>query len=105
MRESGRTLGTMATVVAIMGAVFAAYFHLEAKFAPCSEVRAIRERLDYKIEADKFDRMQDRQDRLKEKYGSDPGKIQNSEARRQLEELNQAIPVQREKLMRMEIGK
>lgn len=80
----------MAKIIAVLTLIsmaFGVFFWVDTRFAKCAEVKAIDRRLDYKIESDKLNATQARLWTLEDRYGSDPDKVQNPEARQKMKEL------------------
>ena len=95
-------LAPILTVLTIIGMAFGVYFFLDATFAKCAEVKAIERRLDYKIESDTLNTLQERLWKMEDRYGPNPDKIPDPGVKQQMKELKTGVGTQRNKVDRME---
>ncbi len=65
-------LTAIIAILTIIGIVFGVYFYIENRYALAEELKKTQQRLDYKILTDKFDAIQERIWKIKERSGEKP---------------------------------
>ena len=91
------------TLVALLYGGLTAITALDARYAKCQEVKSIERRLDVKIEGDILNQKQSRLWQMEDRYGADPEKVQNPEAKQQMKELRVGISTQENRLKALEV--
>lgn len=91
---------TIASVLAIIATVFAAWCYIDAKKADCEDVKRLERRLEYKIENDVLMGMQQRQWQLQAQFPKPEQAPQGVQQR--MRELNSDIDMQRNKVKKLE---
>jgi len=95
-----KTISQIAALLGIIAMAFGAYLFLDTTFAKCAEQKALERRLDYDIESNRLYRMRDQK---REFYRDFPDTTKAPMAvQRQMNELDQDLDMQREKVKKLE---
>jgi hypothetical protein len=73
------------SIMTLLGMFFAAYCWLDSNYASAETVKAIEQRLDYKIKTDQEQSIQERIWKIKDKFGEKPKDLIIKEELRKLE--------------------
>ncbi len=88
-------LSLIIALLTIIGITFGVYFYMEKRYALADELTKVTQRLDEKIDSDRYNQIQDRiwkiQDRYRNKQMEDTVKEELRQLEKEKEELNNKI--------------
>ena len=96
-------VGKIIALLTLVALLYGGVTVIDSRYAKSQEVKSIERRLDVKIEGDILNQKQSRLWQMEDRYGADPEKVQNPEAKQQMKELRVGISTQENRLKALEI--